>query len=769
MIPAIIIPTALIICSTFFITTQKTSALQYEMLDNNVNYILAKSEADNQTISALDMADVALYQDATKQGVLLDIAKNLTPNASVAIIDTGQQTIIYSSPQDQTLTIDNTQMLTMTRTNSGRAEYLLTSTAGETTHVVAAYQGYPDWNWVIVSFVDKHHLFTYVQDALILSIIIAVSFLIITSLAVYQLSRTIAKDISALDDGARQMTTDNLDVTIVVRGHSELASLADSFNTMAARTKKTQGLLHDALNEAKLAETEIQASKKQYYDLIEGTPDLVSRVDLQGRILFVNHAAKAVFGLSAAECVGRSTIGFVHPESLQATLEGYAQWIKDPASTLTFENRLRDVDGEARYMAWSMHVEYGEDGNICNLASFARNITEQKHNELERAKLEDELRQSHKMKAVGQLAGGVAHDFNNMLGVIIGHAELALSRPDVDNPFTADFESILKAANHSADLSRQLLTFARKQAIEPQVMNLNDSVNSMFMMLKRLIGENVNLTFDAGADLWMSRVDHAQIDQVLANLCVNSRDAIDDIGSISITTTNISMQQHHNLTESAPFPAGDYVRLSVVDDGKGIETNVMAHIFEPFYTTKDINMGTGLGLATVFGAVKQNKGFIEVISESDKGGTAFHIFFPREIATVSTPTEKASKATPSGQETILIVEDDKMLLDLEATMLKKIGYKVIAAQTVNLAQQIATKNPGDIHLLLTDVIMPEMNGWDLSVEIRALRPEIKVLFMSGYTADIIAPQGVMSEEVHFLQKPFSSQSLNIKVREALSD
>jgi CheY-like chemotaxis protein len=291
----------------------------------------------------------------------------------------------------------------------------------------------------------------------------------------------------------------------------------------------------------------------------------------------------------------------------------------------------------------------------------------------------------------------------------------------------------------------------------------------MFMMLKRLIGENVNLTFDAGADLWMSRVDHAQIDQVLANLCVNSRDAIDDIGSISITTTNISMQQHHNLTESAPFPAGDYVRLSVVDDGKGIETNVMAHIFEPFYTTKDINMGTGLGLATVFGAVKQNKGFIEVISESDKGGTAFHIFFPREIATVSTPTEKASKATPSGQETILIVEDDKMLLDLEATMLKKIGYKVIAAQTVNLAQQIATKNPGDIHLLLTDVIMPEMNGWDLSVEIRALRPEIKVLFMSGYTADIIAPQGVMSEEVHFLQKPFSSQSLNIKVREALSD
>jgi CheY-like chemotaxis protein len=207
----------------------------------------------------------------------------------------------------------------------------------------------------------------------------------------------------------------------------------------------------------------------------------------------------------------------------------------------------------------------------------------------------------------------------------------------------------------------------------------------------------------------------------------------------------------------------------VADDGKGIDTNVMAHIFEPFYNTKDINMGTGLGLATVFGAVKQNKGFIEVISEPDKGGTAFHIFFPREIATVSTPTKRASQTIPSGQETILIVEDDKMLLDLEATMLKKIGYTVIAAQTVDLARQIVTENPGDIHLLLTDVIMPDMNGWDLSIEIRALRPEIKVLYMSGYTADIIAPQGVMSENVHFLQKPFSSLSLNVKVREALSD
>jgi polar amino acid transport system substrate-binding protein len=386
----------------------------------------------------------------------------------------------------------------------------------------------------------------------------------------------------------------------------------------------------------------------------------------------------------------------------------------------------------------------------------------------ERINLEDQLRQSQKLESIGQLAGGVAHDFNNMLGVILGHTELALMKADPSSPLISDLEEIRTAANRSANLTRQLLTFARKQVITPKVLDLNEAVACTLNMLQRLIGENIQLSWNPAANLWPVKIDPSQLDQILANLCVNARDAIAGIGKISIKTANSTLSE--NAANALPYEAapGDYTLLFVSDNGCGMDKEVQAHIFEPFYTTKEVGSGTGLGLATVYGAVKQNHGFITFDSEPGLG-TAFNIYLPRASKAVEEKQESTEKPLLSGTETILLVEDDKMVLDMEMSMLKANGYTVLAAITTDLAQTLAKEHPGPIHLLISDVIMPEMNGRELSEKLMLLRPDMKVLFLSGYTADIISSEGVVEDEIHFLQKPFSFQTLTAKVREVLDD
>ena len=524
--------------------------------------------------------------------------------------------------------------------------------------------------------------------------------------------------------------------------------------------------LAQLIGETGFARKELEESRKQYFDLVEGTPDLITRVDAGGHILFANHAAIEIYGLAAEDCLGRAAFDFVHPDDLATTKQAFDLWLTGGKEILSHENRQVSVDGQVHYMAWSIRAEYDENGKVCGFASTARDITEYKRTEEQRAKLESRLHQAQKMEAVGQLAGGVAHDFNNMLGVIMGHAELALICSDSSRPIAANLEGILKAAKHSAELTRQLLTYARKQTIEPKVLSLNESVAGMLTMLQRLIGENIQLSFTSAANLWPVKIDPSQTDQILANLCVNARDAISGVGKITIKTENISIDGKFCSTHPYVAP-GDYVQLSVSDDGIGMDSSVIAHIFEPFYTTKGIGVGTGLGLATVFGAVKQNNGFIDVYSEPGQGAI-FKIYLPREkIAVAAAEEDLAIRPLPGGTETVLLVEDDEMLLDIETTMLEESGYTVLAALTVGQAQALAQQHAGQIHLLLTDVIMPEMNGRDLSITLQAICPELKVLFMSGYTADIIATQGVIGDNLHFLQKPFSIETLTAKVREVL--
>lgn len=389
-----------------------------------------------------------------------------------------------------------------------------------------------------------------------------------------------------------------------------------------------------------------------------------------------------------------------------------------------------------------------------------------KRSEDERSLLEAQLHQAQKLESVGRLAGGVAHDFNNMLGVIIGHASLGLIKTDPTHPLHNHLVEINNAAERSADLTRQLLAFARKQAIEPKVLDLNDTISGMLKMLQRLIGEDIHLCWQPGSKLWQVKMDPSQIDQILANLCVNARDAIDTAGKIFIETGNISIDKAYSINHTEALEA-DYVWLSVSDDGSGMDKETLTHIFEPFFTTKDPGKGTGLGLATVYGIVKQNDGFVNVYSEPGSG-TTFTIYIPRHIGKfVQEPTEGVLIQPPCGNETILLVEDEPAILEMTSLMLRGLGYTVLSASTPSEAVRMVREHDDAIHLLLTDVVMPEMNGRNLVTNLTTIYPGLKCLFMSGYTADVIAHHGVIDQGLHFIQKPFPLQTLASKVREVL--
>jgi len=389
-----------------------------------------------------------------------------------------------------------------------------------------------------------------------------------------------------------------------------------------------------------------------------------------------------------------------------------------------------------------------------------------KRAEDEKAKLETQLQQAQKMESVGLLAGGVAHDFNNMLSVILGHVNLALIDICPTEPLHVNMEEIRKAAERSADLTRQLLAFARKQTVVPRVLDLNQTVSGTLQMLKRLIGEEVVLKWRPGDDLWQVKMDPSQIDQMLANLCVNARDSIAGVGSIVIETGNFSLSDAY-CTVHGGFVPGEYVRLTVSDDGCGMNEETVPRIFEPFFTTKGVGEGTGLGLSTVYGAVRQNSGFINVYSEPGLG-TTFSIYLPKHLDPAGRePAGSPSAWVPRGSETILLVEDEPAILEITTMILIRQGYTVLPAGTPGKALTLAMEHSGIIDLLVTDVVLPEMNGLELAKKLVGSIPQLKYLFMSGYPADVIAHRGLVDEGLHFIQKPFSLPNFAVKVRDAL--
>ena len=384
----------------------------------------------------------------------------------------------------------------------------------------------------------------------------------------------------------------------------------------------------------------------------------------------------------------------------------------------------------------------------------------------ERRKLEEQFRQSQKMEAVGQLAGGVAHDFNNLLTVITGYSEILLGNFRPNDPLYGFIEQIRKAGERAATLTRQLLAFSRKQMLVPIVLDLNSLVAEIEKMLSRLIGEDISLKFAAAKNLWKVKVDPGQMEQVVMNLVVNARDAMPQGGKLTIETANIELDEAFAASHPE-VSAGKYVMLAVADTGIGMNEAIRARIFEPFFTTKGPEKGTGLGLATVYGIVKQSGGRIDVYSEPGLG-TTFKVYLPRAVEELTKSKLEITKPTPSsGHETILLVEDEEGVRTLARVILSRSGYKILEAKNGGEALLICQSHQGPIEIMVTDVVMPNMSGHQLAQHVRPLRPEMKVLYLSGYTDDAIVRHGIIDSDMPFLQKPFTAEGLSRKVREVL--
>lgn len=512
-----------------------------------------------------------------------------------------------------------------------------------------------------------------------------------------------------------------------------------------------QGIVHD-ISERKRAEAE----RERLISAIEQAVEMFVITDDQGAIQYVNPAFEVVTGYTRSEVIGRNPRilkSGVHEAAFYKNL--WATLLRGETWWGRFTNRKKD--GTLYSEETTIYPVRNASGRTVSYVAAKRDITEQ-------LALEAQLLQAQKMESVGRLAGGVAHDFNNMLQAILGNAALALQDLAPDNPLRENLLEIQKSAQRSADLTRQLLAFARKQTIAPKVLDLNDVVAGMLKMLRRLIGENIDLAWMPGANLWPVKLDPSQVDQILANLCVNARDALGDTGKVILETANTHLDSAYAQTHSEAVP-GDYVMLAVSDTGQGMDAATRAHLFEPFFTTKEPGQGTGLGLATVFGIVKQNQGLIDVDSEPGEG-TSFKIYLPRSQAEILAAAETASHA-PRGTETVLLVEDEEQVLSLGRRILEQQGYRVLTARTPESALEMAGQHSGEIHLLVTDVVMPGMNGRELKRQLTQRHPHLKCLFMSGYTADVIAHHGVLHDGVQFLQKPFTIESLAKKAREAI--
>ncbi len=460
--------------------------------------------------------------------------------------------------------------------------------------------------------------------------------------------------------------------------------------------------------------------------------------------------------------------GRIHPEDKEHVMTILENHLRK-GERYDVDYRYRHRSGEYRWQNSKGQAAYDQSGRPISMTGYITDISQQKRDEEEKKQLEQKLQQSHKMESVGRLAGGIAHDFNNMLSIILGNAEMLLDDFDSEGPHSEKLKEISSAAERSADLTRQLLAFARKQIVAPKVLNLNNVLANMLKMLDRLIGEHINLVWLPDDNIEPVKIDPSQVDQILANLCVNARDAISGVGTITISTANILIDENKSR-ENAEIIPGDYVVLTVSDNGSGIDQATLSHIFEPFYTTKDISKGTGLGLATVYGIVQQNHGFIEVDSEPGKG-TTFKIYFRQHHEEIpATADTAADNNTLAGSETILLVEDEKAILKMTTIILETLGYAVLAASTPGEAIKIAN-NSGDktIDLLVTDIIMPEMNGLALAESIKKAFPGIKSLFMSGYTEDAIANHGVLHSGLNFINKPFTRHELAKKIREVIDN
>jgi|GEM_PF-4762617 len=596
-------------------------------------------------------------------------------------------------------------------------------------------------------------------NVLIFVVGVGVSLLIVLIIVMKFIRSPLQKTIEAFSTGAMGDFSVRLDDSSA----DEFGRLAFFFNTFMEKLEEYNKDLRQEIENHRVSLENLRKSEEIQGKLVDTIPEIVVRTDMGGRILFVNDYAMKLTGFSREELLGESMLVFIAPEDHDRARNNML--LAQDGEQAINEYVIQKKDGTILFFEVGGDVLRGEDGEPFGRVYVCRDVTSRKLAEKERARLQEQLIQSQKMESVGRLAGGVAHDFNNMLSVINGNAELALQDLGPSDPMYNVLHDILNAGERSANLTRQLLAFARKQTIDPRILDLNDVVGNMLKMLQRLIGEGIRLVWAPGQPLWAINADPSQVDQILANLVVNARDAIDDTGRITIETANVVYDEAYCKGRADCLP-GEYVFLAVSDNGTGMSREVMERIFEPFFTTKRSGEGTGLGLATVYGIVRQNGGFVNVYSEPNKG-TTFKIYLPRCVTEDSPMALGKEIRIEGGAETVLVVEDEAAVLNLTRDMISKLGYTVLAASRVEEALALAAEYQGKIDLLLTDVVMPEMNGKELAQRIEALRPGLKSLYMSGYTANVIAHHGILDKGVRFIAKPFSLRDLAARLRETL--
>ena len=505
------------------------------------------------------------------------------------------------------------------------------------------------------------------------------------------------------------------------------------------------------------AQEGLRRSEINFRSLVTHAPYGVCRCDSSGILLDVNPALVAMLGYSSGtDLVGRNLANLYSDSQQWFSLADYLGLLEKfqglPADWLRNDRTIVSVRLSGR--------AFRDERNTIFFELFAEDVTE-------RRALEQQLRQAQKMEAVGRLAGGIAHDFNNLLMVISGYSEFLLGQIGDDPGMRGHAQEIANAAARATSLTRQLLAFSRKQMLDPKIVDLNGVVAENVKMLTRVIGEDIDLVMVPGPDIGAVKADPGQIEQVIMNLAVNARDAMPHGGKLTIETANVTLDANYARFH-APVKPGDYVMLAISDTGMGMDADTQAHIFEPFFTTKGLK-GTGLGLSTVYGIVKQSEGYIWLYSEAGKG-TTFKIYLPRFSATGEVPALQpalAQEPSSPGHETILLVEDEENLRRLARQSLENQGYNVIDAPDGGAAIQISQAHKGPIHLLLTDVIMPGMNGRELANKVAPTRPEMRVLYMSGYTENHIGHNGTLDEGITLLQKPFTLPALKAKVREML--
>ena len=511
------------------------------------------------------------------------------------------------------------------------------------------------------------------------------------------------------------------------------------------------------------AQENLRRSELNFRSLVTNAPYGICRCDSTGKILDANPAFLELLGHTSPEIIGQHIFGLYPDNDQWFDLADFLR-SSEPFKGLAAEWKRKDGTTTVVRISGNS-VANGPEGVVFEL--FAEDVTE-------RRALEQQLRQSQKMEAVGRLAGGIAHDFNNLLMVISGYSEFLLERLGAEPHLRGPAQEIARAAERASSLTRQLLAFSRKQMLAPRIVNLNDVATENIKMLTRMIGEDIDLVMVPSPNLWPVRADAGQIEQVIMNLAVNARDAMPSGGKLTIETSNVALDEDYARFH-APLRPGDYVMIAISDTGAGMDSDTQSHIFEPFFTTKGTK-GTGLGLSTVYGIIKQSGGYIWVYSEVGRG-TTFKIYLPRIASTGETAAQVAAPGFSNndvrnnnvepGTETILLVEDEANLRYLARQYLEKQGYKVIEAADGAVAMQIAVAHEKIIHLLLTDVIMPGMNGRELAQRISEIRPNVKILYMSGYTENVIGHNGMLDAGVRLLQKPFNLRDLKSKVREVL--